>query len=183
TEVAATAVPFAEGLQAGGVAATGKHFPGLGAARLNTDDAAQRIGLQSGTLREVDGAPFRRFAQAGGEMVMLSTAIYPALSPHPAAFSRAIATAELRGRVDFKGVSITDALDTAAARAFGDTAEVARAAASAGTDLLLYTDPREAARAYRTLMSGLRSGTFARAAFEQSAGRVLRLRHRLGASR
>lgn len=181
--VAATAVPFAEGLQAAGVAATGKHFPGLGAARLNTDDTVQRIGLPRRTLREVDEAPFRRFAEAGGEMVMLSTAIYPALSPHPAAFSRAIAVDELRGQVGFEGVSITDALDTVAVHAFGNTAEVATAAASAGADLLLYTDPTEAARAHGVLLRWLRTRSLSRANFEESVGRVLRLRHRLGPSR
>ena len=95
-EVAATAVPFAAALQEGGVAATAKHFPGLGSARLNTDFAVQRIGLSKATLRGVDEAPYRRFVDAGGEMVMLSTAIYPALSPKPAAFSPPIATGELR---------------------------------------------------------------------------------------
>jgi len=82
-QVTATAVPFAAGLQAGGVAATAKHFPGLGAAAENTDFAVQRIGLPKATLRTVDEAPFRDFADAGGDLVMLSTAIYPALAPTP----------------------------------------------------------------------------------------------------
>ena len=172
----ATAVPFAEGLQAGGVAATAKHFPGLGAARLNTDDAVQRIGLPRRTLREVDEAPYARFAAAGGKMVMLSTAIYPPFSNRPAAFSAAIARAELRSHLGFEGVSITDALDTVAVRAFGGTAAVARAATAAGADLLLYADPGEAARAHRVLLRGLRDGSLRRAGFEESAGRVLRLR-------
>lgn len=178
--VAATAVPFAVGLQEGGVAATAKHFPGFGSARLSTDDAVQRIGLSARTLREVDEAPYRSFVAAGGRMVMLSTAIYPALSPLPAAFSPAVATGVLRGRLGFEGVSITDALDTVAVRGFGDTDEVAIAAARAGADLLLYTKPGDAASAQRTLLRGLRSGTLSRAAFEESAGRVLRLRHGLG---
>ena len=178
--VAATAVPFAAGLQGGGVAATGKHFPGLGSARINTDDAVQRIGLSQRTLRDVDEAPYRRFAASGGEMVMLSTAIYPAFSPQPAAFSGAIASGELRGRLGFEGVSITDALDTVAVRAFGGTVKVATAAARAGADLLLYTDPAEAARAQHALLRGLRAGALLRAAFEESASRVLHLRHRLG---
>ena len=84
-------MPFASGLQSGGVAATGKHFPGLGDASLNTDDAVQRIGLSRQALRRVDAAPYRAFVAAGGELVMLSTAIYPAFSPRPAAFSAAIA--------------------------------------------------------------------------------------------
>ena len=94
----------------GGVAATAKHFPGLGSATANTDFAVQRIGLPKATLRAVDEAPYRPFVEAGGEMVMLSSAIYPALSPKPAAFARPIATGELRGRLGFEGVSITDAL-------------------------------------------------------------------------
>jgi len=117
--VAATAVPFAAGLRAGGVAATAKHFPGIGAATENTDFAVQRIGLSKQTLRRIDEAPYRAFVAAGGDLVMLSTAIYPAVSPQPAAFARAIATGELRGRLGFDGVSITDALETVAVRSFG----------------------------------------------------------------
>jgi beta-N-acetylhexosaminidase len=177
--VAATAVPFATGLQRGDVAATAKHFPGLGSARLNTDDAVQRIDLSRTELRAVDEAPYRRFVAAGGRVVMLSTAVYPALSPDPAAFSAAIATGELRRRLGFGGVSISDALDSVAARAFGDTAAVATATAAAGTDLLLYTDQGEAARARLALLRGLRVGTLSRAAFERSVDRVLRLRHAL----
>ncbi len=181
-QVAATAVPFAEGLQDGGVAATGKHFPGLGSARLNTDDAVQRIGLSKQALRSIDEAPYHRFIDAGGDLVMLSTAIYPAFSPQPAAFSRPIATGELRERLGFEGVSITDALDTVAAHAFGNSARVARAAASAGADLLLYTDPDEAAHAHHALLRALRSGKLSRTSFEEAAGRVLHLRHRLSPS-
>jgi len=182
-QVASTAVPFAEGLQSGGVATTGKHFPGFGAARLNTDDAVQRIGLPKRTLRAVDEAPYRRFVAADGELVMLSTAIYPAFSPRPAAFSREIATGELRGRLGFEGVAITDALNTVAVRAFGSTAKVALAAARAGNDLLLYAAPVEAAQAHRALVRALRRGSIPRSSFEESATRVLRLRHRLGRSR
>lgn len=181
-EVAATAVPFAEGLQGGGVAATAKHFPGLGAARLNTDDAVQRIGLSASTMQRVDEAPYSRFAAAGGDMVMLSTAIYPAFSDRPAAFSAAIARGELRSRLGFEGVTITDALDTVAVRAFGSTAKAARAAATAGADLLLYTEPNEATQAHRGLLRGLRNRSLSRADFEDSVGRVLRLRHDLASS-
>jgi beta-N-acetylhexosaminidase len=178
--VAATAVPFAEGLRQGGVAATAKHFPGLGAAGVNTDFAVQRVALSRAELRRVDEAPYRDFVGAGGEMVMLSLAIYPAFSPRPAAFARQIAGAELRGRLGFQGVSITDALNAAAARDFGGPAKSGPAAARAGVDLLLFTDHRAAARAQRALLRHLRSGSLARAGAVASADRVLRLRRRLG---
>ena len=178
--VTATAIPFAAALQAGGVAATGKHFPGLGAAPENTDFASQRIDLTPPELRAVDEEPFRAFAVAGGDMVMLSTAIYPALAPAPAAFSRAIATAELRGRLGFDGVTVTDALDSVAVKAFGGPAESGLAAAEAGSDLLLFTDLAPAERARRALVAALR-GSGRRAPFERAAQRVLDLRRELAA--
>jgi beta-N-acetylhexosaminidase len=113
-------------------------------------------------------------------MVMLSTAIYPAFSSRPAAFTRSIATGELRARLGFEGVSITDALETVAVRDFGGPARAGRAAALAGVDLLLFADPGAAADAGRALRRGIRTGSLSRAPFEDSAGRVLRLRHRLG---
>jgi beta-N-acetylhexosaminidase len=178
--VRATAIPFARTMQKWGVAATAKHFPGLGAARRNTDFAVQRIRLSKRTLRRVDELPYRRFAAGRGAMVMLSTAIYPAFSPKPAAFARPIATRELRVRLGFRGVSISDALETAAVRAFGRPAKAGLAAAKAGTDLLLFTDYHAGARAYRGLRRKLRSGDLDRGRFERSVQRVLVLRHRAG---
>jgi beta-N-acetylhexosaminidase len=110
---------------------------------------------------------------------MLGTAIYPALSNKPAAFSRAIATGELRERAGFQGVSITDALGTVSARAIGGPARTARAAAAAGADLVLFTDLSSAARAQRALATGLGDGSLDRDEFGQSVDRVLALRESL----
>ena len=133
------------------MAATGKHFPGLGAAPESTDLAVQRIRLARGELRRIDERPYRAFAASDGDMVMISTAIYTHFSHKPAAFSKRIATGELRARLGFEGVSITDALETVSARHFGGPAKVGVAAARAGTDLLLFTDHHGAARAGRAL--------------------------------
>jgi beta-N-acetylhexosaminidase len=178
--VAATAVPFAQALQEGGVAATAKHFPGFGAAVENTDNAVQRIGLSRARLRSVDEAPYGDYVGIGGDLVMLSTATYPALSPDPAAFARPIATAELRTRLGFRGVSMTDALETVAVQAFGGPAKAGVAAARAGTDLLLFTDLDAAEAAGRALVARLRAGALDRDEFESSAQRVLDLRAALG---
>lgn len=177
--VTETAIPFATALQRGGVAATAKHFPGMGAATENTDFAVQRIGLSAATLRGVDEAPYRAFVATGGDLVMLSTAIYPALSPVPAAFARPVATGELRERLGFEGVSITDALDTVAVRAFGGPERAGLAAARAGSDLLLFTELTPAERAWRALVTKLRGGKLEREEFEAAVQRVLDLRRAL----
>jgi beta-N-acetylhexosaminidase len=171
---------FARGLEMGGIAATAKHFPGLGSARINTDNAVQRIDLSAAQLRENDERPYAGFVATGGSMVMLSTAVYPALSRKPAALSRAVATEELRGRLGFQGVSITDALGSVSARAAGGPAKTAAAAAAAGTDLVLYTSLADAAKAQRALARALGSGSLDREEFEGSVNRVLALRARLG---
>lgn len=170
---------FASGLRDGGVAATAKHFPGLGAAAVNTDFDAQSIRLSRGMLR-ADEEPFAAFADSGGELIMLGLASYAAFGNVPAALDPEIAAGELRDRLGYDGVSITDSLDAEAARAWGDRREVALAAAGAGSDLLLYGDARVAGDSLDDLAAGLRAGDLERPAFRRSVARVLALRAGLG---
>jgi beta-N-acetylhexosaminidase len=179
TTVARTAVPFALGLEEGGVAATAKHFPGLGTATENTDFEAQRLTLSKGEVRGIDEAPYRAFVAAGGMLVMLSTATYPAFSDRPAAFTKRIATGELRGRLGFRGVTITDSLGGAAVAEFGGQREAAVDGAAAGDDLLLFDDLPSAIAGQEALVKQLHKGTLERTPFRAAAGRVLRLRRGL----
>lgn len=177
--VSSVGVAFAEGLQEAGVAATAKHFPGLGASLDDTDTEVGRIGLSRAQLRAVDEAPYRPYGAAGGEMVMVGAAVYPAFSPQPAAFSRALVDGELRRRLGYRGVVMTDALDTVAVAAFGDPPETGLAAVRAGCDLLLFTEPGPAEAARRELVRQLGAGALDRGPFEAAAQRVLDLRARL----
>lgn len=175
-KVSSRANPFARGLARREVGATAKHFPGLGAAPKNTDVAVQRINIPNSKLRSVDERPYRRYVAEGGAMVMLSTAIYPRLSPLPAALAGRIATGELRHRLGFHGVSITDALETTSARAIGGPTRLARLGASAGTDLMLYSSPSDALAASKGLATALRKHRIDLAGFHRSERRVLALR-------
>ena len=164
-----------------GVAATAKHFPGLGAAarRQNTDERPVTLKVPLGSLRSVDEAPYRNAVAAGVRLVMASWARYPALDPHrPAGLSRAVIRGELRRRLGFAGVTITDALGAGALRAFGATRRRAVLAAGAGMDLLLCAaqDPGEGSAAMRALARALRSGRLRPRAFEASVTRVMALR-------
>jgi beta-N-acetylhexosaminidase len=177
--VARTAIPFARGLEAGGVAATAKHFPGLGTASENTDFEAQRLALSKAQLRAIDEAPYASFVAAGGKLVMLSTATYPVYSNRPAAFTRRIATREVRGRLGFRGVTITDSLGGAAVAEFGGQREAAVDGAAAGDDLLLFDDLPSALAGHEALVKQLHKGALARAPYLTAAGRVLSLRRGL----
>jgi beta-N-acetylhexosaminidase len=161
---------FARGLRAGGIAATAKHFPGFGRARFNTDDRPVVIRASASTLRGVDERPF---ASVPTELVMISSAIYPALDSRPALLSRRIIGGELRGRIGFGGVTAADNLDGGALTAEPD---VAIRAAAAGDDLLLYPRYQSAAHAVETLAKALRSGRLGLAAARTSMARILALR-------
>jgi beta-N-acetylhexosaminidase len=109
---------------------------------------------------------------------MVSTAHYPALDGGalPASSSRQITTDELRGRLGFQGVTISDSLETPAATAGAGPAEVALRSAAAGIDLLLYVHCDAGAKAAGVLANALEAGTLDRAAFEASVDRILSLR-------
>lgn len=174
-----TAIPFARGLESAGVASTAKHFPGLGTIRVNTDFAIQRVKLNRAKLRKVDEAPYYPFTRAGGDAVMVGTAIYTAFGSRPAAFNPRIVRGELRGRVGFEGVTITDALGTVAATAFGGPKKTSVAGARAGMDLLLFTDVASPLRGHRSLRQRLADGRLDRAVFRESVDRILDLRARV----
>jgi len=168
---------FARGLRAGGVAATAKHFPGFGAAPANTDLGAVHIRVGLRDLRAVDRPPFAAAIRAGAGLVMLSSAIYPALSRAPAVLSPRVVQGELRRGLGFKGVAISDDLEAPAFASRGGASGAALAATRAGVDLLLFARTYDGAdRAARALANGLRSGRVDRAALEASMGRVLALR-------
>jgi beta-N-acetylhexosaminidase len=167
---------FAAGLRSGGVLAGIKHFPGLGAATSNTDDRVVRIGLSAPTLRSRDEAAFAPAIREGVPLVMLANARYPALDPRwPASLSRAVIADELRGRLGFRGVTVTDDLEANALRPFGSPGQLAARGVRAGVDLLLY------ARSYGATEGALQSlRGVPRRLLEPGARRVLALRASLG---
>jgi beta-N-acetylhexosaminidase len=171
---------FARGLREGGVAAAAKHFPGFGAAPSNTDTAAVRIAVGLRELRAVDRPPFRAAIRAGAGMVMVSSAIYPALSAAPAVLSARIVQRELRQGLEFDGVTISDDLEAPAFEAHGGASGAALKATRAGVDLLLFARTYGgAARAAAALAREIRSGAIDRAALDASLRRVIALRAQL----
>jgi beta-N-acetylhexosaminidase len=173
---------YATAEQGKGVAATVKHFPGLGAAARgqNTDLGPVTLNLPLSQIRTVDEVPYTTAIGAKVKLVMVSWAVYPALdATHPAGLSRRIVQGELRRRLGFAGVTITDALEAGALKPFRSIAHRSVLAAGAGMDLLLCAarNYREGDAALHALAAAYSAGTPGeQAAFRAAAERVIALR-------
>jgi len=172
---------FVRAQQGAGVAATSKHFPGLGAATAdqNTDLGPVTLDQSLAELRSVDEDAFIPAIAAGVQLVMTSWAVYPAVDAvYPAGISPTIVQQELRGRLGFNGVTITDALEAGALDAFGDAGDRALLAAEAGMDLLLCSarDVSQGLDALDAITAAAQDKTLNPGHFKQSLARVQSLR-------
>ncbi len=182
TKVAALGSAFVTAQQRTGVAATVKHFPGLGAASAaqDTDERPVTLKVPLAQLRSVDELPFRAAIGAGAKLVMSSWAVYPALDPsRPAGLSSKWIGGELRGRLGFTGVTITDSIDAGALTDYGSLGNRAVLAADAGADLILCSQPSSGAQGItvvRALAEAISAGKVSKAATRASVTRILALR-------
>jgi beta-N-acetylhexosaminidase len=179
--VAQAGAAFVRAQQAGGVAATVKHFPGLGAAATSqdTDQQPVTIDLPADTLRAVDELPYKSAIQAGAKLAMVSWAIYPALDRRlPAGLSPTIVQGQLQRGLSFDGVTITDALGAGALRAYGSLPNKTMLAARAGMDALLCTAtrPLPGGECVDGLQDGYADGALPKTAFEAQLAQLLQLR-------
>jgi len=179
--VAACGRAFITAQQDTGVAATAKHFPGLGSATASqdTDSGPVTLPVSLSGLRSRDEVPYPSAISAGVRLIMASWAIYPALDPaFPAGLSTTVIQGELRGRLGYRGVTVTDALEAGALAAFGTPAQRAVLAAEAGMDLILCAagDVTQGQDATAGLASALDSGQLNPADFAAALQRLTSLR-------
>jgi len=175
---------FVTALQAGGVAATVKHFPGLGEAATtqDTDNEPVTINLPASTLRSVDELPYRAAISAGVKLALVSWANYPALDPKlPAGLSPTIIQGDLQQRLGFNGVTITDALGAGALQAYGSLQNKTMLAGRAGMDALLCTaiNPLPGWKCVAGLRNGYTDGALPSTAFKAQLAQLLQLRSSL----
>lgn len=182
--VAALAAAMVRGLRSTGVAATAKHFPGIGDVAVDSHHDLGVVAHDRARLDAVELAPFRAAVAAGVDLVMSGHFAVPALSGQdtlPATLSRPVMDGLLRGTIGFRGVAISDALDMRALAHGADQVVDVIAAIAAGVDLLLCSPDASARRRIeRALSRAAARSLFPAARLAASARRIERLRRRLG---
>ncbi|GAA4674531.1 glycoside hydrolase family 3 protein [Streptomyces chumphonensis] len=140
--VARHTAAYVEGMQAAGVAACTKHFPGHGDTNVDSHHALPRIDVGLATLGVRELVPFRAAVAAGSKVVMSAHILLPALdADRPATLSHAALTGLLRasaerGGLGFDGLIVTDAVEMSA---IADTHGIERGtvlALAAGADAI-----------------------------------------------
>lgn len=170
------------GLHDGGVAATLKHFPGLGGAAGDPHAAMPTDGESLDQWAATQAHSFQAGIDAGADAVMTTAVVVPGLDPTgtPALFSRAVVTGLLRDRLHFQGVIVTDGLGMGGITTLYNLPDATVAAIRAGNDLVLLNsaDAGYQATAIEAVKQQVRNGTIGMDQVQASAARVIAMRAR-----
>ena len=197
-QVALLGVSAVNAIQAQGVMATLKHFPGHGDTHVDSHLGLPQVDHDRATIDKVDLAPFAwAIEHAKPAMIMTAHIQYPALDDslfvsksgekliRPATMSRKILTKLLREEMAFDGIIATDALDMAGVTHFFTDVEAVVETFVAGADLAVmpfkvrtpgdidnfYSFIKEVAK---TLAMRIEQGDYQLTEFEQSIARLNR---------
>ncbi len=176
---AAFGAAWVRGLQAAGILATGKHFPGHGDTSKDSHLELPVVEQSRERIERVELAPFRAALSAGVAALMTAHVVYSAIDPdHPATLSRAICTG-MRERIGFDGMLVSDDLEMQAIAKHGTIGDAAVHSVAAGCDALLVCHRHDAqdAAVDALVREAERSPSF-RARCDQARVRVAAARRR-----
>lgn len=136
---------YMQGLQENGIIAVAKHFPGHGDTQSDSHLTLPVVPYSRARLDSVELYPFKRLAAEGIGGMMTAHLNVPELDSQdgiPSSLSSKIIQGVLRNEFGFDGLVITDAMNMAGAKAFGEPGEIEVLALKAGNDIVEY--PKDA---------------------------------------
>ncbi|MFI7178155.1 MULTISPECIES: glycoside hydrolase family 3 protein [Streptomyces] len=168
---------YVQGLQAAGVAACTKHFPGHGDTSVDSHHALPRIDVDLDTLQARELVPFKAAIEAGTKAVMSAHILVPALDPtRPATLSPQILTGLLRSELGYEGLIVTDGMEM---NAIAGTYGIERGsvlAIAAGADAICVggglADEATVLRLRDALVAAVREGALPEERLADAAARV-----------
>lgn len=180
-EVARLGESYTMALQATGVLACVKHFPGKGSARLDAHLDLPVIDSTPEKVRSRDLAPFQRAFAAGAAAAMTSHCVYSKWDDRPATLSKRILTGLLRDELRFDGILITDDMEMGAIARYHKGTDAAVAAFEAGADVILICrDPKLQESAIDAIVRAVKSGQIPKSRLDESIARINRAKERIG---
>ena len=177
--VADMATAFMQGLEAQGVKAVAKHFPGHGDTATDSHDGMAISNHDLTRLQDVEFVPFSRLVQEGIDFVMVGHITMPQVTEDglPASLSPQ-AIALLRENIGFDGIVITDAMNMGAIVSYYPDGQAAVQAIQAGVDIVLM--PADLEAAYLALLDAVGTGEISQTRLDESVRRILGVKYDCG---
>ena len=172
-ELVASAV---KGFNDGGVFCTLKHFPGHGDTATDSHYGAAITYKSIYDIEEQEYLAFEKGIEAGADMVMVGHITVNWLDSIPASLSYTVITGELRNKLGYDGIIITDSMQMGAITNNYSSGEMAVKTVLAGTDIILM--PADLDAAISALEAAVEDGTISEERINESVKRILELKLR-----
>ncbi|MGN0021013.1 MAG: glycoside hydrolase family 3 protein [Sphingobacterium hotanense] len=172
---------YMDGMVAGGILASLKHFPGHGDTDVDSHYDLPQLKFDKKRLMELEIFPFKELIQAGAPSVMVAHMNIPALdaTPNiPSSISKKVVTDLLRNELGFKGLTVTDAMDMKGVKKHFPNGEADVMAIAAGHDLLEVSE--NSGRAIDLIEKAIKSGRISQADLDARVKKVLAAKLWLG---
>jgi Beta-glucosidase-related glycosidases len=181
---------FLEEMQQHGCIGCVKHFPGLGAANVDSHEELPAMNITKEDFLETDIRPFRELIGTGGvHAVMVAHATYPNVDLQetgqdgrllPSSLSRRMVTGLLRDQLGFDGVVITDDLEMGAIIRNYGIGEACKMAIGAGVDMLaICAGEANIREGSQRILAAVLNGEITEERIDESYRRISRLRSKL----
>lgn len=182
-EVAEFALAYLENLEKKGCLGCLKHFPGLGAAAVDSHEELPQVLLSQNELFETDLFPYREIFKAiKTSAVMIAHASFPASDLQetdqngkllPSSLSFNFTTKLLREELGFRGIAVTDDLEMGAILKNYGIGEACKMAILAGEDMLaICADAKNIREGFKAVFEAVRSGEISETRIDESLGRI-----------
>lgn len=171
---------YMKGMQDVGIMACGKHFPGHGDTDVDSHLDLPVIKHPLDRLDSLELFPFKSLAAYGIGSMMVAHLSMPGLDDRPnrpTTLSYNTVTNLLKGKLNFKGIIFTDALEMKGVTKYFDSGQVEAEALLAGNDMLVL--PEDIGAALKTIKSYLREGKLSENRIEESVKKILRAKYEL----
>lgn len=171
---------FVTGIQAEGVSAALKYFPGQGSLTEDTHKGAADITKTIKELRETEFKPFSEGIEAGADFIMVGHASVSSVTENqtPASLSKLMIAEILRNELRFDSVVITDSMNMKAITETYSPEEAAAKAVKAGADMILCPD--NGREAYEGIRKAVKDGEIEEKRLDESVLRILKVKVRRG---
>ena len=174
---------YMRAMQADGVVACIKHYPGLGDASIDAHFGLPVVDRTREQLYSVELAPYKALIQSPNSldhpgMIMSTDVLMPAIDPKmPGELSHIFMTDILRKQFGYDGVVMTDALYMKGISQYWSMPAAAVLALNAGDDMLLGpTGAGQMLDMLNGLKAALQNGTLSKARVDEAATRIIALK-------